>query len=133
MTSNSDGEDRGRFDHFAESASAAYGRSVAFILAITLVVAWALLGPVMHFTDTWHLVINTPTTIVTFLGLFLLQNSQRRFENAVNCRLNAMAAGLADLMDHIAGGDNDDEARDQLLRDAAELRQSVGAEERAGA
>lgn len=92
-----------------------------------------VLGPIMGFSDQWHLVINTPTTIVTFLGLFLLQNSQRRFENAVNCRLNAMAGGLADLMDHIAGGDDDEEARAQLRRDAEQLRKSVGAEERVAA
>lgn len=133
MPSASESTDRGRFDHFAEKASAIYGRSAAFILAIAMVFVWALLGPPMTFSDQWHLVINTPTTIVTFLGLFLLQNSQKRFEHAVNCRLNAIAAGLADLMDHVALSGDDIDACAQLTRDAEDLRKSVGAEERVGA
>jgi low affinity Fe/Cu permease len=72
--------------------------------------------------DTWQLVINTATTIITFLLVALLQNSQKRSEDAVHQKLDALADGLADLMEHIAEEDG------QLRRDMDDLRRSVGVE-----
>jgi len=77
---------------------------------------------VFHNIDTWQLVINTATTIVTFLLVALLQNSQRRNELAMNAKLDALADGLADLMEGIAP----DNAK--LQRDMRELRTAVGLE-----
>jgi low affinity Fe/Cu permease len=72
--------------------------------------------------DTWQLVINTATTIVTFLLVALLQNAQRRNELAMHRKLDAIADGLADLMEHVSPRDED------LQRDMRELRESVGIE-----
>ena len=72
--------------------------------------------------NTWQLVINTATTIVTFLLVALLQNSQRRTEEAVNQKLDALADGLADLMDHLGKDDP------ELRKDMQDLRSAVGAE-----
>jgi low affinity Fe/Cu permease len=79
--------------------------------------------------DTWQLIINTVTTIVTFLLVALLQNTQKRAEDAVQRKLNAIADGVADLMQHLS----EDADAAQLRRDRDELRMAVGLEERQGA
>jgi low affinity Fe/Cu permease len=73
--------------------------------------------------DTWQLIINTATTIITFLMVALLQNSQTRSDQALQHKLNAIADGLADLMRHV-------DAKKQLEQDIKELREAVGLEER---
>jgi low affinity Fe/Cu permease len=72
--------------------------------------------------DTWQLIINTATTIVTFLLVALLQNSQRRSERAMHTKLDALADGLADLMTHVGGSDR------TLERDVRDLKEAVGLE-----
>ena len=67
---------RSMFGRFARKTSKATGHPVAFLLALLVVVVWLVTGPLFHFSDTWQLVINTGTTIVTFLMVFLIQNSQ---------------------------------------------------------
>jgi low affinity Fe/Cu permease len=69
---------RDRFSHFAARTGEIMGSYWAFLLAILTVVVWGITGPLFQFSDTWQLVINTGTTIVTFLMVFLLQNSQNR-------------------------------------------------------
>jgi hypothetical protein len=117
--------DVGVFDRFANWSSAVLGRAVFFCFCVALVVVWAptifLLGDV----DTWQLIINTVTTIVTFLMVALLQNTQMRSDEAVQQKLNAIADALADLMAHNAG----EPGRD-LHRDLVELRAAVGLEDR---
>ncbi|MBK6705196.1 MAG: low affinity iron permease family protein [Caulobacteraceae bacterium] len=71
------------FTKFAGAVSKWTGRPLAFILCLTLVVLWAVSGPLFGFSDTWQLVINTTTTIVTFLMVFLIQNSQNRDSAAI--------------------------------------------------
>ncbi len=66
------------FRKFAERASQAAGSSWAFCTAIVLVLVWGISGPIFHFSDTWQLVINTGTTVVTFMMVFLIQNAQNR-------------------------------------------------------
>jgi len=78
------------FQRFARLAARAAGRPVAFGLALGAVVVWAILGPIFHFTDTWQLVINTATTIVTFLMVFLIQNTQNRDSEAVQIKLDEL-------------------------------------------
>ncbi|MGH6865295.1 MAG: low affinity iron permease family protein, partial [Methyloceanibacter sp.] len=64
------------FARFAQDVSRLTGRPIAFILAVGIVVVWALTGPIFGFSDTWQLVINTGTTIITFLMVFVIQNTQ---------------------------------------------------------
>jgi low affinity Fe/Cu permease len=78
------------FTRFAKWASRASGQPLAFITAAAVIVIWALTGPLFHFSDTWQLVINTATTIVTFLMVFLIQNTQNRDIQAVHIKLDEL-------------------------------------------
>jgi len=78
------------FRRFAAATSTAAGRPTAFIVAVLLVVVWAVTGPLFHFGDTWQLVINTGTTIITFLMVFLIQNTQNRDSVAVQIKLDEL-------------------------------------------
>jgi low affinity Fe/Cu permease len=89
------------FGTFAAKASGWLGSKWAFVGAILIIVAWACCGPVFKFSDTWQLVINTGTTIVTFLMVFLIQNTQNRDAKAINLKLNELiyaTSGAADQM-----------------------------------
>src|ERR687884_2365385 len=81
---------RDRFSHFAARTGTIMGSYWAFLLAILTVVVWALTGPLFQFSNTWQLVINTGTTIVTFLMVFLLQNSQNREAQATQLKLDEL-------------------------------------------
>ena len=81
---------RSSFTRFAKATSRATGRPVTFILAFTVIVVWALTGPIFHFSDTWQLVINTGTTVVTFLMVFLIQNTQNRDSEAMQLKLDEL-------------------------------------------
>jgi len=116
----------GFFDRFAGRASLVASRAVFFAACVLLVIVWAPTIFLLRDIDTWQLIINTATTIVTFLMVALLQNSQTRSDQAIQHKLNAIADGLADIMAHLADGD---EERD-LRRDIDELRTAVGLEER---
>ena len=76
------------FRVFARRSSMVLGSAWAFILAIVIIVVWGLTGPTFHFSDTWQLIINTGTTIVTFLMVFVIQNTQNRDSKAVNLKLD---------------------------------------------
>ena len=76
------------FTRFARLASNVTGRPITFIFAVTLIVGWALTGPLFGFSDTWQLVINTGTTIITFLMVFLIQNTQNRDTEALQIKLD---------------------------------------------
>lgn len=82
------------FRSFARRASASVGSPWAFVAAIAVVIGWAVLGPVYHYSDTWQLVINTGTTIVTFLMVFLMQNTQNRDSKAVQLKLDELLRGV---------------------------------------
>jgi low affinity Fe/Cu permease len=81
---------RSWFTRFAKAASRAAGKPLAFLLAMGVVLAWSLSGPLFGFSDTWQLVINTGTTIVTFLMVFLIQNTQYRDAEAVQVKLDEL-------------------------------------------
>src|SRR6187401_1830289 len=91
------------FTRFAKGTAYATGRPATFALALTVVVAWAVSGPIFHWSDTWQLVINTGTTIVTFLMVFLIQSTQNRDAEAIQVKLDELirAVGHArnELMD----------------------------------
>src|SRR4051812_26235982 len=76
------------FASFANRVSQLAGSSWTFLLAVAIIVVWALTGPIFHFSDTWQLVINTSTTIVTFLMVFLIQNTQNRDAKALHLKLD---------------------------------------------
>jgi low affinity Fe/Cu permease len=79
-----------RFTRFAKWISRATGRPMAFTLGLTVIIVWAVTGPIFHFSDTWQLVINTGTTIVTFLMVFLIQNTQNRDSEAIHVKLDEL-------------------------------------------
>jgi low affinity Fe/Cu permease len=83
------------FERFANWATIATGSSAAFITAISVIVIWAVSGPVFKYSDTWQLVINTGTTIITFLMVFLIQKSQNKDSKAVHLKLNELLASHA--------------------------------------
>jgi low affinity Fe/Cu permease len=78
------------FNHFAKHVARWSGRPAVFVCALGLIVAWAVSGPIFHFSDTWQLVINTSTTIVTFLMVFLIQNQQTRDTEALQVKLDEL-------------------------------------------
>ncbi|QEC58492.1 low affinity iron permease family protein [Flavisolibacter ginsenosidimutans] len=89
------GKSRGFKTWFEKAASAitrAVGSSMAFLLAFLVIVVWAVTGPIFHYSDTWQLVINTGTTIVTFLMVFLIQQSQNKDSLAIQLKLNELIA-----------------------------------------
>jgi low affinity Fe/Cu permease len=78
------------FDRFARWNAHASGHPLAFLVAVLIIVVWAVTGPVFRFSDTWQLVINTGTTIVTFLMVFLIQNTQNRDSAAIQLKLDEL-------------------------------------------
>jgi low affinity Fe/Cu permease len=78
------------FDRFARAVAAAAGHAVAFALALVVVIAWAAVGPAFGYSDTWQLVINTGTTVVTFLMVFLIQGAQNRDTEAIQLKLDEL-------------------------------------------
>jgi low affinity Fe/Cu permease len=80
------------FERFSKAATFATGKPAAFIIAALVIVVWGLSGPIFHFSDTWQLVINTGTTIITFLMVFLIQQSQNKDTVALHLKLNELIA-----------------------------------------
>ena len=118
------------FDKFAGYASKLASRAWFFAFCVLLVVIWAPSFFLLENIDTWQLIINTITTIVTFLMVALLQNSQTRADQAVQHKLNAIADALADLMEHVAQDATADDRKADLQHDMKELQQAVGLENR---
>jgi low affinity Fe/Cu permease len=82
------------FRHFARKSSAVLGTAWAFIGALIIIAVWGLTGPVFRFSDTWQLIINTGTTIVTFLMVFLIQNTQNRDAKAMHLKLDELIRAI---------------------------------------
>jgi low affinity Fe/Cu permease len=80
----------GAFRKLAHNVATATGSPVAFLSAVTIILAWGITGPIFHFSDTWQLVINTGTTIITFLMVFLIQNTQNRDSQVMQLKLNEL-------------------------------------------
>ena len=113
----------GFFDRFAGHAAQLASRAWFFAFCVVLILIWAPSIALIRSIDTWQLIINTATTIITFLMVALLQNSQTRADMAVQHKLNALADGLADVMAHLAGQEDSD-----IQQDLEELRSAVGLE-----
>jgi hypothetical protein len=116
----------GFFDRFAGWAALVASRAYFFAFCVLLIVLWLPTVLVIGSIDTWQLVINTATTIITFLMVALLQNSQTRSDQAIQHKLNALADGLADVMIFLT--DDRPESSDRLTQDLTELRDAVGLE-----
>jgi low affinity Fe/Cu permease len=92
---------RDAFHVFARKSSSVLGSAWAFIIALLIIAIWALTGPMFHFSDTWQLIINTGTTIVTFLMVFLIQNTQNRDAKAVHLKLDELIRAVQGARNHL--------------------------------
>lgn len=81
-----------RFDRFSSHVTRLTGSPMAFMIALLVIVVWALTGPIFHFSDTWQLVINTGTTVITFLMVFVIQQAQNKESMAMQLKLNELIA-----------------------------------------
>ncbi len=103
-------------ERFSYEATRATGTSLAFITAAAVIVIWAITGPIFHFSDTWQLVINTGTTIVTFLMVFLIQRAQNKDALAIHLKLNEIVAALEGASNRLIDVEDLDEAEINALR-----------------
>jgi len=102
---------RSWFGMAATRVSEATGSVWAFTAAVAVIVAWLVTGPIFGFSDTWQLVINTGTTIVTFLMVFLIQNTQNRDAKATQVKLDELIRAVADARNEFIGAEEEDEDR----------------------
>lgn len=103
-------------EKFSHQATQATGTSLAFILAVLVVVVWLITGPIFHFSDTWQLVINTGTTIVTFLMVFLIQRAQNKDALAIHLKLNEIVAAMQGASNRLIDVEDLSEAEIDALR-----------------
>lgn len=114
------------FRRWAKVIASAIGSPFAFMTAASGVVIWALLGPVFHYSDTWQLVINTSTTIITFLVVFMIQNTQNRDSKAIHLKLDELIRAVESARNGMIDSEDlpDDELA-RLEREFAKLRTST--------
>jgi low affinity Fe/Cu permease len=115
---------RRAFTAIASRIAAFAGRPLAFILALGTVIVWAVTGPLFGFSEVWQLVINTGTTIVTFLMVFLVQNSQNRDAAAIQAKLDEIIRAVADAREHFIGIEHLTDQEIEQVR--AELEREFG-------
>jgi len=117
---------RDSFRHFARKSSQVLGTAWAFIGAIFIIVVWGLTGPTFHFSDTWQLIINTGTTIVTFLMVFLIQNTQNRDAKAVHLKLDELIRAIHSARNRLVDLEKlSDEELDKLEEQFGRLRKKA--------
>ena len=108
------------FTAFANRVASFVGQPLAFVLALSAIVVWAATGPVFGYSDTWQLVVNTSTTIVTFLIVFLIQNSQNRDAAALHAKLDELIRVAVDARNEFIGIEHLSDRRLREIRDALE-------------
>jgi low affinity Fe/Cu permease len=108
------------FNWCASRIAAFAGQSIAFVTAVMLIVIWGVTGPLFHYSDTWQLVINTATTIVTFLMVFLIQNSQNRDAAAMQAKLDELLRAVAKARADFIGIEHLTDAEIEKIREALE-------------
>ena len=109
------------FSAFAGRIAAFAGRPLAFVLALGAVVVWALAGPLFGFSEDWQLVVNTGTTVVTFLMVFLVQNSQNRDSAAIQAKLDELIRAVETARSEFIGIEHMSDAEIEAIRDALEV------------
>jgi len=109
------------FGDFANVVARTAGRASAFVLAVAVIIVWAVTGPVFRFSDTWQLIINTGTTIVTFLMVFLIQNSQNRDSAAIQVKLDELIR-VGEVQNRFVGIEHLTEEEIEELRRKCEAR-----------
>jgi low affinity Fe/Cu permease len=115
------------FRKFAQAASDVAGTAYAFVLAVVVVLAWLVTGPLFGFSQTWQLLINTGTTIVTFLMVFVLQSSQNRDTRAIHRKLDELIEGEPGAQDDVAGIEEADrDAVERIHRRQERRKQAAG-------
>ncbi|HKT78212.1 MAG TPA: low affinity iron permease family protein [Sphingobium sp.] len=112
------------FGAFAHRVASWSGQPLAFILAVTVILGWIATGPVFHYSDTWQLIINTGTTIVTFLMVFLIQNAQNRDGSAIQAKLDELIRAVEGARNDFIGIEHLTEA--DLERIKAVLEREIG-------
>src|SRR4030042_4507760 len=105
-----------RFARFATWASHTTGHPRAFILAALIIIAWVVTGPIFGFSDTWQLVINTSTTIITFLMVFIIQNTQNRDSAATQLKLDEIIRSIENANNALLDLDHFDDSQLETLR-----------------
>ena len=114
---------RDLFHKIASKTSNVVGSAWAFIAAMLIIIVWAASGPVFHFSDTWQLVINTGTTIITFLMVFLIQNTQNRDAKVIHLKLDELIRVLEKARNHLVDLEDLSEAElDRLQKEFQKLR-----------
>ena len=111
---------RDRFNRIAARVTAALGSPFVLFLAVAIIVVWAVTGPLFDFSDTWQLAINTGTTIVTFLMVFVIQNSQNRDSKAIHAKLDELIRAIDSARNEFL--DAEEEPEQVLDRQLRELR-----------
>jgi low affinity Fe/Cu permease len=101
------------FDAFSNKVTKATGSPFAFITAISIIIVWAITGPIFHYSDTWQLIINTGTTIITFLMVFVIQQSQNKDTMALHLKLNELIAATKTASNRLV--DIEDLTEDELI------------------
>ena len=108
------------FNWFATKTSTAAGQPLTFVIAVAVILVWAITGPVFRFSDTWQLIINTGTTIVTFLMVFLIQNSQNRDGAAMQAKLDELLRAVDQARGQLIGIEHLTDQQIELVRTALE-------------
>ena len=106
------------FTRFANSVSRAAGRPLTFVICCGSIVLWAATGPLFGFSDTWQLAVNTSTTIITFLMVFLIQNTQNRDDAAIQAKLDELLRAVSDARNEFIGIEHlTEEELDEIRKD----------------
>jgi low affinity Fe/Cu permease len=108
------------FTKIASRIAAIAGQPVAFVVALVLILVWGASGPVFHYSDTWQLVVNTSTTIITFLMVFLIQNSQNRDGAAMQAKLDEIIRSLDEARSQFIGIEHQTDTEIQKIREDLE-------------
>ena len=123
---------RSWFTRLTKWTAHAAGRPVTFILAVAIIVVWAITGPLFGFSDTWQLVINTSTTIVTFLMVFLIQSTQNRDSEAVQVKLDEIIRAIGNAQNELLDLEELEEADlDRIRKSYAKLARQARGERQA--
>lgn len=104
------------FDHFSDRITKLTGNPFAFLVALCFIIIWAVTGPLFNYSDTWQLVVNTGTTIITFLMVFLIQQSQNKDSEAVHLKLNELISAMDKASDFLIAIEDLSEEEIQIIK-----------------